>query len=309
MKHLLPVLALVPLALQASGCAILSAAASRDVVGLASAVSDAKKKSAAAVDNISAADERAVGQAAALAIISDRGGLVLEEGLNRYVNEVANLVGMQGERHVKGDDGIPRLQSRRFFVGVLNDRNRNAFALPGGYILLTRGLLEGLSSEAELAFVLGHEIAHIDGEDGLNALKGQVAAGSIVTDGMTDFKNSKFFSRISDGFASWLMKNGYDGEAEVEADRRGLQYAMKAGYHPYGARLVLRLFDAEERSGSAPAKESKTHKTAKQRFDALDAAIAIREDAPGAWMNDRYDRHCAQRLEAAVGLASGGGAP
>lgn len=305
MKRILPLL-LLGAAAASGGCAILTAAADGDVLKVASAVAETRNKSAAAVDRITADDERAVGQAAALSIIQQRGGLVLEEDLNRYVNDVANLVGLQGERFEKGSNGVARLQSRRFFVGILDDQEPNAFALPGGYILLTRGLLERLASEAELAFVLGHEIAHIDGEHGLNALKAQVRAGTIITDGATDFKNSRFFARVTDGFVGWFMKHGWDAEAESVADRYGLRYAMKAGYHPESARLVMRLLDVEARASGAPTVSSKTHASPADRFKAMEKEFTIKADAPGAWMTERYDRRCVQRLEAFATVASKG---
>src|SRR5205085_1175167 len=110
---------------------------------------------------------------------------------------------------VKGKDGIARLNSRRFFVGVVNDDSMNAYALPGGYILLTRGLVENLSCESDLAWVLGHEISHVDNEDGLTALKGVVGSAAFgkelahfgaqkSEEETASFKNPAFFAKVVD---------------------------------------------------------------------------------------------------------------
>ena len=214
--HRILATALLIVTAQASqGCGVLFAYAKSggDLEATAKATAESAAAAKEAVDRINARDERALGQAASLSVIQQNGGLILEEELNQYVNEVGNLVALQGKRSVLVN-GNPRVVSRRVFIGVLDSPNPNAFSLPGGYILVSRGLLESLGSESELAWVLGHEIAHADGEDGLNALKTQVAAGAFATGGVTDFKNSKFFAKMTDGVVSVLLKKGWDSNAE-----------------------------------------------------------------------------------------------
>lgn len=312
------------IALSLPGCAptlkFIETGGNLEATALAAKESGSKSMGAAerAVENINANDERAVGQAAALSVIQKNGGLVLEEDLNAYVNEVGNLIALQGKRAGLAN-GQPRVASRRVFVGVLDSKNQNAFSLPGGYILVTRGLLEALGSESELAWVLGHEMAHADNEHGLEALKLQVragtAAGSFVTGGLMDFKDSKFFSKLSDGFVTFLLEKGWDSKAEMTADSEGLRYSTAAGYDARGAQRVLRLMNTRYLAGKTDAeKNNKTHASPEARWKNIRAAV---EKVPAAKDTgrlgvERYEARCIARLDAYVAAApasSEGGAP
>lgn len=276
----------------------------RAVKNLKTSFQGLAKASGSAIDAISADDERAVGQAAAINIIQQSGGLVLEQGLMTYVNAVANHVGQQGQRVVTGKDGVARINSRRFFVGVLADDSMNAYAMPGGYILLTRGLVQNLSCESDLAWVIGHEIAHIDNEDGLKALKvavggtafgkelaqfgAQKAEGETVT-----FKNPVFFAKVADKLTEISFKFGLGREDERNADSQGLMYSTAAGYDAQGAKRVLELL------ATNPAKRKifATHDEPSVRLQLLTKQIGGL--TAGKLGIDRYDRGCIQRLDAA----------
>lgn len=305
----------VATALSSQGCSVIFAYVKSGGSVEAAAAEGARAGGAAkeAVDNINAKDERALGQAASLNVIAKNGGLVLEEELNAYVNEVGNLVALHGKRSilVKGN---PRIVSRRVFIGVLDSPNQNAFSMPGGYIMVTRGLLKNLGSESELAWVLGHEIAHADGEDGLTALKGQVAAGAFVTGGATDFKDSKFFAKMTDTFVGWLLKKGYDSKAEITADSQGLTYATAAGYDAEGAQRVLRLMNATYLATKKPdAPPDKTHASPEDRWMKLAPKVeALQKAKQGELKVERYEERCIARLDAYVAAnpaSANGGAP
>ncbi len=314
-------------ALLVSGCAGLQGRIQRELHGVGDELDAAKARakeanrqleergrqirsaSSQAIDRITADDERALGQAAAINVIQQYGGLVLEEGLQRYLNEVANLVAAQGERQEKGTDGVARLNARRFFVGVLNDDSYNAFALPGGYVLVTKGLLRNLADEAELAWVLGHEIAHVDREDGLKALKVQVGTTAVMDEfirggtadaGAVGFGNSKFFAKLVDTMTRVTLEMGMGRTDEREADSLGLRYAIAAGYDARAARGVLALL------GANPGKRAlfSGHDAPATRAGIL--AAAIDAAPPGARGTGRFDVECAQRLEAWTAAA---GAP
>ena len=262
-----------------------------------------------AIDAIGPDDERAIGQAAALNIIQQSGGLVLDHGLVAYVNAVANYVGLHGERAVTGKDGIARLKARRFFVGILDDDSMNAYALPGGYILVTRGLLENLSCEADLAWVLGHEIAHVDNEDGLKALKAAVGTTAFAKElvhfgaaaepkeedadaSKASFENPDFFAKVVDKLTSISFSLGLGRDDERQADALGLQYAIRAGYDAKAAKRVLDLL------ATFPSKRKvfKTHDEPPERLQLLTRKIL---DAPAGHLGiTRFDRGAIQRLEA-----------
>lgn len=286
----------------------------RAIKNLRSSFTSLASASGNAIDSIGPDDERAVGQAAAINIIQQSGGLVLEQGLVTYVNAVANHVASQGRRVVGGKDGVVRMEARRFFVGVLADDSLNAYALPGGYILVTRGLLQNMTCESDLAWVLGHEIAHVDNEDGLKALKlavggaafgkelaqfgAQKPEGEIVT-----FKNPEFFAKVSDKLTDISFKLGLGREDERNADSQGLMYSTAAGYDAQGAKRVLELL------ATNPAKRKifATHDEPSVRLQLLNKQIGGL--TAGKLGIERYDRGCIQRLEAAKASSASSGAP
>lgn len=208
-----------------------------------------------AVDKISSHDEIAVGQLATVSVIAMVGDLALEdEALVRYVNSVGNLVAVQGERHVKS----PRVKGRRFFVGILRSPEVNAFSTPGGNVLVTTALLEQLNDESELAFVLGHEIAHVDFEHGLAALKTAVRTDEAMKSSVQIllkkdkdkepvanlFDDLGVFEAASYKFGDLVVNKGaalFSPGQEGDADALAVEYASKAGYDPAGGVRVLEM--------------------------------------------------------------------
>lgn len=262
-------------------------------------LSAGKSKWDDAIDSITGDQERAVGQAAAINVIANYGGLVLDEDLVKYVNEVGNLVARQGERKVRRKDGSARIKSRRMFVGVLDHPSRNAFSLPGGYVLVTKGLLDSLQSESELAWVLGHEMAHADWEHGLSAMKtrmGMAGGFAGVTNTSFNLADSGIFKKFADALAEGVVKNGWDQKAETDADKWGLQYSTRAGYDPKAAARVLGVLASEEAEKGPPKEADKSHQSPEQRYAVLKDLVA--KSSPGAVVAERYDTGCLQRLEA-----------
>lgn len=276
--------------------------------GLKDAGTRLEERSAApsrAVDAITPAQERAIGQAAAFNIIQQSGGLVLEEGLLRYVNQVANAVASVGERTEKGKDGIPRIKARRFFVGVLDSDSMNAYALPGGYILVTRGLLENVSCESDLAWILGHEIAHVDAEHGLKALKLAVGGSAFIkewtaTSGESSLDNPEFFTKLVDKLTDITYRAGLQAKDERTADLQGLALSVKAGYDSRAPRRVLDLLA----TNPAKWKPFASHDSPAHRAQLLGEHM---EDAPHGKLGlARFESECIARLDGVrhAGIAS-----
>lgn len=115
----------------------------------------------------------------------------------------------------------------------------NAFALPGGLVFISEQMLAFLQSEAELAFVLGHEIAHVDQRHAIEALAAQIALDRI---GLGDV------GAVAD-LPMQLVRRGYRKYQELEADIAGLHFATVAGYDPAAALSPLRRLD-----GLAPSR-------------------------------------------------------
>jgi predicted Zn-dependent protease len=140
---------------------------------------------------------------------------------------------------------------------VLDSDVINAFAAPGGFIFVTRGLLERIDDESELAMVLGHEIGHvcamhgvqmIQQELGQNALLILGSVGAAVVAGpeamLMVMQTANLFSSL------YLL--GYSRQRELQADNLGFQYMMRAGYDPHGALIFMKKLqqvDSDEAKG------------------------------------------------------------
>ena len=158
--------------------------------------------------------------------------LLKKPTVQQYVNQVGQWLALQTER--------PDLPWR---FGVLDDPNINAFATPGGNIFITLGLLQRMNSEAELAGVLAHEIAHVLKKHHLQAIK-KNARTSLLTDIATEAADRKgrnpAIAKLA-GAGSELYARGLDKDDEFEADRMGVVIAARAGYDPFGLPAVLQV--------------------------------------------------------------------
>lgn len=180
--------------------------------------------------------------------------------LQRYVNEVGRWLASQTER-----PGLP------WHFAVLDAPQVNAFATPGGYIFVTHGLVARMHTEAELAGVLAHEIAHVLRKHHLKAIqKGALAnvASNVVALALQD-RNSELRNRLV-SFGTELYVRGLDKSDELEADRLGVVIAARGGYDPWGLPVVLQTLQAMNPDDSAVALMFKTHPPPTERLDALE---------------------------------------
>ncbi|MEJ7613980.1 MAG: M48 family metalloprotease [Candidatus Fervidibacter sacchari] len=130
---------------------------------------------------------------------------------------------------------------------ILNERKElNAMAAPGGFIYITRALLEALESDDEIAFVLGHEIGHVAG-DHIRKQLSQAIAGSILLDILTG--GSSQLVRIGADIMFSLYQSGYSRQHERDADTRGVRYMKAAGYNPVAAITALKKLGMERYKG------------------------------------------------------------
>jgi predicted Zn-dependent protease len=161
--------------------------------------------------------------------------------LQDYVDSVGQKVAMKSHR--------PTL---RYHYTVVDSPEINAFALPGGYVYITRGILAYLNSEAELAAVLGHETGHVTARHGVRQQSAAQAAqigvtlASIFVPQMGSYAGQNLTNIIGGALLS-----GYGREHELEADRLGADYLARSGYDPHAMIRVVgvlkdqELFDAE----------------------------------------------------------------
>ena len=185
--------------------------------------------------------------------------LVADVRAQRYVNNVGRWLASQTER--------PDLPWK---FGVLEAPQVNAFAVPGGTIFITRGLLDKMGSEAELAGVLGHEIAHVLKKHHLKAIqKGAMASlsGDVASMALTNV-NSEARGKLV-AFSTEMYSRGLDKGDELEADRLGIVIAARGGYDAYGLPSVLQTLQAMNAADSSLALMFKTHPAPGERLEQL----------------------------------------
>jgi predicted Zn-dependent protease len=142
---------------------------------------------------------------------------------------------------------------------LLDDAAVNAFAYPGGFIFVTRGLMTHLNSEAELAHVIGHEIGHVTAKHSVHAISQQqltqigLVAGSILSDRVAQFGNV-----LGAGAGLLFLKFGRDDE--IEADALGFRYALEQRYDPRQAeRVFMTLARLKGEAGARVPEWASTH--------------------------------------------------
>ncbi|MFP5404174.1 MAG: M48 family metalloprotease [Gammaproteobacteria bacterium] len=206
--------------------------------------------------------------------------LVRDDKLQRYVN----LVGQWVAQHSGRKDVTWRF-------GVLDTEAINAFAAPGGYIFVTKGLYRRLNSEAELAGVLGHEIAHVTQKHHLKVLKQSTLIGELGKAASSKAQGSDPAIQNLIGNGAEIMARGLDKSAEYEADRVGMVYAARAGYEPWGLPNVLQDLAGMPAGDTRTSLLYKTHPHPADRLAQLGEAVGSRLDTVrGKDPTDRFYR-------------------
>jgi predicted Zn-dependent protease len=187
-----------------------------------------------------------------------------DEKLQAYVETVGKKLAAVSER--------PDLD---WHFTLLDDTTVNAFAVPGGYIYVTRGILAQLDSEAELAGVLGHEIGHVTARHSVNQLsKAQLLSG-IVTAGMLLSPELAQLGDVAQQ-ALGLMFMKFSREDEKQSDDLGVRYMQLAGYDPHVMPEVfemLRRVSESSEDGRVPVWAS-THPDPERRSERTRALLA-----------------------------------
>jgi predicted Zn-dependent protease len=180
-------------------------------------------------------------------------GLYDDEKLANYVTQIGKKV--LAESHMRLPTADAQFRNTEFTFRVLGSPVVNAFALPGGFNYVTRGLLTHMTSEAQLAMVIGHEIGHVAARHASQqALKQQ--AGSILLIGTAVLGQELLGLPGQDimnlgGTAAQLLFLRYSRDAERESDRLGVEYAAKAGFaSAEGAAFFTTLKRLSDKAGA-----------------------------------------------------------
>lgn len=198
-------------------------------------------------------------------------GLYSDKNLQLYVNDIGQkLVSTLSDK-----------EFNKYFFKVVDSSEINAFALPGGYIYVTRGILATINSEAELAGILGHEIGHVTQHHGAKQIVRAIGAQILsIGAAIANPKNAGEWLVVS-GQMFNQINLGYGRDAELESDAHGLLSAHQAGYDPRSMVDFLKgLRHHEMMSGQAYHSFQATHPDTKERIiktGSLSESIIIRE--------------------------------
>lgn len=215
--------------------------------------------------------------------------LLAGDQVQQYVNQVGRWVSLHTER--------PDLPWK---FGILASTDVNAFATPGGTIFLTRGLLQKLNNESELAGVLAHEMVHVLRKHHLAALRKE-ARMSIAADLAGEAIKNKVDPTVLNTAikaGTEVYARGLNKDDEFEADRMGVVIATRAGYDPFGLPAVLQMLEAGNAQDSSLALMFKTHPAPRARLSLLDKIMGNRFDSYTAptQTDKRFNREVLQRL-------------
>ena len=162
---------------------------------------------------------------------------------------------------------------------VLNSSDVNAFALPGGTVCITRGLLWQLESEAAFAAVMGHEIGHVNHRHSVQQMGQQALIGiGVMAAGVAAEVSDSDIGMVGatlGAVGGQLLLLKFSRDDELEADLRGVEYSYAAGYDPREMASVFELFK-ELKQGESPPELFSTHPLDDRRIDELNREIAVR---------------------------------
>ena len=186
--------------------------------------------------------------------------LLAETETQEYINTLGH--------HIVGF--LPDNQrARDWTFGVIETDSVNAFAAPGGYILITQGLLDLTETEDQLAFILAHEISHVVKEHHLSVIRKQSKLLSVVSRMQGKMTNqSDTFSELSGIYRDFATR-GLDKKAEYEADLDGTVLATKAGYNSHASMELLYVLSRYYDDGNESELFFKTHPHPLTRVDLL----------------------------------------
>lgn len=225
-----------------------------------------------ASEGFSSAEEYYLGRAVSARIL-ERYPALDDAAANKYVNQLGQALALFSEQP---------LTYGGYHFQLLDSDEVNAFAAPGGFIFVTKGMLRHVAGESELAAVLAHEISHIQNSDAVKAIKssrmteallalGKDASGNYVPLAPLSELVSLFDASVSDIVTS-LVSKGYSRDQEYAADAAALIILAQAGYDPKSLSAVLGSMEKTLRPGGTDF--ASTHPSASSRLAALNSAAA-----------------------------------
>lgn len=239
-------------------------------------------------ESITPEQEYYIGRTVAATLLSSQKPLD-ERGLTEYLNTVGQYLALFSDR--------PETFGGYHFL-VMDSDDINAFAAPGGFILVSKGMLRCCASEESLAAVLAHEIGHVELNHGLQAIgKSRLTTAATIL-GTEAAKNlggkelaelTKAFEDSISDITSTLVNSGYARKLEYQADTAAVRILKRAGYDPAGLPAMLRQMEKNLKPGGHDF--AKTHPAPKDRIAELASAGVAAAPAPHPVRDRRFARH------------------
>lgn len=220
------------------------------------------------INALSRSEEIEIGEAAMPELIQQYGGEVPDPYLQQYIRDI----GHEMAQHTEAD-----FPSMPWEFTFLNSPVINAFALPGGKVFITRGLVEEMDNEAQLAGVLGHEIGHVTAQHADDRISRQMVLAGIAIGASIAVGTQSDNDYIRYGLPALVTGAGvfaltYDRNEELESDALGMRYMAKAGYDPIGQRQVMEIL-GKAAGGSSPPEFLSTHPLSSTRIKKIDKRL------------------------------------
>jgi len=237
----------------------------------ANAISNSSKAIGNAAEDIQPEQEFYIGRAVAANILTTYTLWKDSPSLMAYVNYICGAIVLNSPK--------PNTYNG-YRVAILDSNEINAFATSGGHIFLTRGLIDVTQSEDALAGVIAHEIAHIQLQHSIKAIKTSRITQAIMVTGTSTLgavsgydvnEMTSIFNETVGDIVQTLINNGYSQAQEFDADATALSLLAGAGYNPSG--LIDMLKELEKSQKRSSGGFNKTHPAPDKRRAAAEAAI------------------------------------
>jgi predicted Zn-dependent protease len=245
---------------------------------------------------ISGAEEQQIG-AAVSEKVRERYGVVQDANVHRYVTLVGGAVAQAA-----GRPDVP------WNFIVLDTDAVNAFAVPGGFVHITRGALALIEDESELAGVLGHELIHVTARHTINAMQKNKSLQMGANETLSG--NAALLNQVVENVYLDIIEKGFGRAEENESDEKGVAAANKVGYAPQGllrflTRLQERNKDAKEKRGLFAS-----HPEMKERLERLTKQISAQKLVASATLAERYKKNISYKpvAQTAIALVEAGSA-
>ena len=210
---------------------------------------------------VSESEDLEIGQKYSPEIEKQLGGKIPDATVQNYIDNVGQKIAATSHR-----------PDWEYHFTAVDDDSVNAFALPGGYVYITKGLLKNLQTEAQLAAILGHEIVHIVARDTANVMSRDIGI-SLLLSAVTTEETSETVKTVAN-LSTQILGLRYSRKDEREADLGGLGYMVAAGYDPAGMVETMQILQSLHSSSSIDF--FSTHPSPENRIGYISDEIAFK---------------------------------